>query len=516
MAGFHRGLGAKQLSNILHANALENPHKVALLCGDEAIAYQALDESTTSLAHWFLDHGLRPGDRVALHWSNSIELVQLLFALFKAGLIVVTVNLRLKAPEIAYILEHSQARLCFSEPALAPLARQAGSSCPIRSELPRLGAARAEAGLPAAVDLDDPAIVLYTSGTTARPKGVTHSHRSLFHTVRIMAREMSGPDEVALTTTQMMHAAALNMVVLPALSLGASAVLLASLDADIILDAIERFRCSYAVFLPTLQSVIERQAQQSRQVSSLRRALVGGDTISAALQERFEKFFGTKLREAYGMTEAVPMTLNPKTAIRTGSTGLGVEGFELRIVDLSGRDVAEDETGEILVRGPAVCIGYWNDLETTQTAMADGWLRTGDLARRDAGGYYWFQGRKKEIIIRAGSNISPQEVEAALCRHPAVLEAGVIGMTDPVYGEIVAACLVLRENCSVDARQLRESAAQYLADYKLPERIVFLEELPKGTTGKVQRRALKEMLSANPEVLASRADAKPEPSFVQS
>jgi long-chain acyl-CoA synthetase len=493
------------LSAVLQARAIENADKTALFCGNAMISYRELDAASTALALWFLDQGLRPGERVAIHWSNSIEVVQLFFALFKAGLIAVTVNVRLKPPEIGYILEHSEARLCFSEAALAPLARQAGARCAVRSEFPALGVASAGTKLPT-INPDDPAIVLYTSGTTARPKGVTHTHCSLLNTAAMMVRETAGAENVSLAITQMMHAAALNMVVLPALYSGASAVLLPAYDPAAVLDAIERFRCSYALCLPALlQFVVECQAQQPRRVSSLKTVLAGGDTVSLPLQQRFQDLFGQPLQEVYGMTEAVPITVNPKSAVRQGSIGVRVEGLDLRIADLEGHDVAEGQTGEMLVRGPATCIGYWNDPNATRAALIDGWLCTGDLASRDADGYYWFQGRKKEIIIRAGSNISPQEVEEALYKHPAVLEAGVIGAPDPIYGETVAAFVVLRKSQTMTPQELRQFAAQYLADYKLPERILFLEELPKSPTGKVRRRALREMLpeSADPQQAAA-------------
>ena len=171
-----------------------------------------------------------------------------------------------------------------------------------------------------------------------------------------------------------------------------------------------------------------------------------------------------------------------------------VESVELRIVDFAGREVPEGETGEILVRSPANCIGYWSDPEATRAAIEDGWLHTGDLASCDAEGYYWFRGRKKEIIIRAGSNISPQEVEEALYRHPAVSEAGVVGQFDPVLGEIVVAFVALRGGSEVQAAELRQSVQNHLADYKVPEKVFFLAEMPKSLNGKVNRRALKEML----------------------
>jgi len=494
------------LCTSLRAHAAGQPEKTALFCGDAAMSYQALEVSSTLLARWFLDQGLRPGDRVALHWSNSIEVVQLFFALFKAGLIAVTINVRLKPAEIRYILDHSQARICFSEPALSPWAEQAGAGCLIFTHLPPLEPGYAHE-LPT-VDPDQPAVILYTSGTTAQPKGVTHTHRSLFHTVGSMARGLIDANEVALAVTQMMHAAALNMVVLPALHMGASAVLLPAFERAAVLDTIERFRCTYTLCLPALlQFVVEEQVRKPRDVSSLRSLLAGGDTVSVALQDRFRAVFGIPIQEVYAMTESLPVTLNPKGAIRAGSIGVPKKGFQVRIVDLGSHDVAEGETGEIVVRSSTNCIGYWNDAQATKDAIEDGWLHTGDLASRDADGYYWFRGRKKQIIIRAGSNISPQEVEEALYQHPAVLEAGVVGSPDPVYGERVVAFVVPRTGTPLDEEALRKFARQRLADYKVPEEIVFLAELPKGPTGKVHRRALKEMLPAHPGLLESRATA---------
>jgi long-chain acyl-CoA synthetase len=492
------------LCRSLRLHATENPHQTALLCGDVAVSFIALDESSTTLALWFLDQGLRLGDRVALHWSNSIEVVQLFFALFKAALVAVTINTRLKPVEILYILDHSQPRMCFSEPALAPLAEQAGATCSIFTQLPPLAPPLAShdvhsAALPA-VDPDQPAVILYTSGTTARPKGVVHTHRSLFHTamnVAWIARDI--PGSLRLCQLPMMHLAALSSL-LASVYQGTPMVVLPRLDPAAVLDAIERFGCTVTSYLPALmQFIVENQARKPRRVSSLRLVTVGGDAVSLVLQNRFKTLFGIPLVEVYGMTETNPIACNPIGAPRPGSIGLPVEGVEMRIVDGEDREVAGGETGEIVVRGASTCIGYWNDPEATSALFGSGWLHTGDLASRDTDGYYWFKGRKKEIIIRAGSNISPQEVEEALYRHPAVLEAGVVGFPHPVYGENVAAFVVLREGHTVDPPELRRFARQHLADYKVPEEILFLKELPKGPTGKVHRRTLKEMLLARPD-----------------
>jgi long-chain acyl-CoA synthetase len=183
-------------------------------------------------------------------------------------------------------------------------------------------------------------------------------------------------------------------------------------------------------------------------------------------------------------------------AIRTGSLGTPAEDVRIRVVDLSGHPVPDGQSGDLEVHSPCNFLEYWNDEPATAAALRDGWLLTGDLGWRDAEGYFWFAGRRKEVIIRGGSNISPQEVEEALYRHPAVMEAGVIGMPDPVYNEQVVACVSLREGRTVGETELIEFARAQLADYKLPTRIVFLPALPKGITGKVQRRALKEMAAA--------------------
>jgi long-chain acyl-CoA synthetase len=492
------------LCQALREHAARNPSKTALFCVDRTINYRDFDLSSTRLAKWFLDEGLQPCDRIALHWQNSFESALLFFAIFKAGLVAVPVNVRLKPAEIRYVVDHSHARICFSEPSLASLAKQAGSGCSVLSEVPMI--ASTEAMLPdlPAVRPEQPAAILYTSGTTAHPKGVTHTHSSLFETAAMMAREVLAPDEVALAITQLMHASGLNGVFLPTLYMGASVVLIPNFEPSAVLNAIERFRCTYTLSLPALlQFITEEQARAPRDVSSLRTVLAGGDTVSVALQNRFESLFKLSVREVYGMTETLPLTLNPQGRIRAGSVGLAVDGVRIRLVDLDGHEVKLGETGEITVQSATNCVGYWNNVPSTKSTIRDGWLHTGDLAYCDVDGYYWFKGRTKQIIIRGGSNISPQEVEEALYRHRDVLEAGVVGAPDPVYGEIVVAFVVLRENSRVESEELRRFARETLADYKVPERIFFLSEIPKGPTGKVHRRVLKEMLVSGAATVAA-------------
>jgi long-chain acyl-CoA synthetase len=238
------------------------------------------------------------------------------------------------------------------------------------------------------------------------------------------------------------------------------------------------------------------QERKPREVSSLRAWVAGGDAVPVTLQDRFQRHFGIPLLEGYAMSESVVITCNRPETLRPGSMGRPCETVELRVVDFSGNVLPHNQLGELEVRSPANCVGYWQDEAATVATLRDGWLRTGDLVRRDAEGFVWFAGRRKEVIIRGGSNISPQEVEEALYQHPAVLEAGVIGMPDPIYTEQVVACVSLRDGHTAGAAELIEFTRSLLADYKAPARIIFLPALPKGLTGKVHRRALKEMAAS--------------------
>lgn len=484
------------LCDFLRLHARQKAGQTALVCGEETVSWAALDETSTGLAHWFLDQGLQPGDRVAVCSLNSIALVQVYLGLFKAGLIAVPINTRLKPDEVRYILGHAQPRMAFCHASFLPLLEQAGAALPVFDRLPDQPATDAT-DLPA-VGPDSLAVIIYTSGTTARPKGVAHTQGSLCETALNAARLTPGiRDHVHLCLLPMMHISGVWFVS-GALRAGSPMVLLPKFEPAAALDAIAQSGCTTTGGLPTmLLMMVEEQALRPRRVSSLRSVFGGGDVVSETLQRRFLEIFGIELHEIYAMTELCPMTANVAGASRQGSVGRPLEGVELRIVDLDGRDLADGEIGEIIARGPARCAGYWNDPEATRAAMGSGWMHTGDLGARDADGFIWFKGRKKEVIIRAGSNISPQEVEEALYKHPAVLEVGVVGMPDPVTIERVAACVVLRDGHVAGADELCAFARLHIADYKAPEDIHFFTELPKNPVGKVQRRALKEMLTAS-------------------
>ena len=339
------------LGDLLRSAALRTPAKTALIFGNESLSYEALDQSATSLAQWFLQSGLRPGDRVAIHWSNSFPTVQLFFACFRAGLIAVPINTRLKASEIAYILGHSGAKTCFSQPEFEPIAREAAAQCGnvrLQTQIPD----RFESGMPGLPDVeaDQPALIIYTSGTTAHPKGVTHTHRTLICTAEGMASIGVDGSQIVLVLTTMMHASGLYCDLLPAILGGTTAVLAPAFEAGAVLDLIERYRCSYTVGLPTLiHYLLEEQAQRPRDVSSMRLVYGAGDAVPASLQARFQALFGVPLLESFGMTECIPICRsNALEGIRTGSIGRPPKGIEVRAADSTGKTVPENETGEMV------------------------------------------------------------------------------------------------------------------------------------------------------------------------
>jgi long-chain acyl-CoA synthetase len=499
------------------------PDKVAVACGEQSWTYAELDRVTDNLAVNLLEAGIERGDRVALHLMNGPELAFSYLGCLKAGCIAVPINVRLKSLEIDYILRHSGAVCYVGQPDLfAQVAklptRVPGLNCyfltgdsstvpEARSFGELLRPSERSVALPD-IAPDQTAAIMYTSGTTAQPKGVTHSHETLLQSAQGMRDMLLDENQVVVVMSSMAHQVGFGMLFLPALLNGATVAITPVLDPAVVLQTFERWRGTYTLGLPVMvHGLVQAQTAAPRDVSSGGVYFCGGDSVSPTLQAAFRSALGQAVCEAYGATEAVPLAWNRPGRVRIGSLGQAAPGVHFRLLDAEDRDVGPGEVGEICVKSTRLMTGYWQDPDSTAWALRGGWFHTGDLARCDADGYYWFAGRKKEIIIRGGSNISPQEVEAAICEHPAVSEVGVVGRPDPVWGETVSAWVALRPGKAVAEADLIAFARERLADYKTPERIIFLSELPKGPSGKIQRRALREMEMAQ---MGIRADSKPE------
>jgi long-chain acyl-CoA synthetase len=482
--------------------------KLAVICGDLSWTYGEFDRLTDFVAGHLLCAGIRPGDRVAFHLLNVPELALGYVGCLKAGAIAVPVNTRLKAREIEYVLRHSGTVCYIGQPSfysevvglrkqleelrLTYLTGDGATENGVRPFEELLQPLPTPVSLPA-IAADQAAAILYTSGTTAHPKGVTHSHETLAQIARAMRGLHVDENQTVIVITSMAHMVGFGMLFLASLLNKATVVLLPRIEPLAVLQAIQRYRCSCTFGLPTqFLALAQTQSAAPHDVSSGRFYFCGGDSVSPALQEAFERSMGQGVCEAYGGTEAVPLTYNRPGHVRVGSIGQAAEGVRMRLLDSEDRDVALGEVGEICIQSAVLMIGYWNDPEATTKATRDGWFHTGDLARCDAEGYYWFAGRTKQIIIRGGSNISPQEVESVLLEHDLVGEAAVIGRPDRVWGEIVVAYVVLRAGQSLTEEELIAFARARMAVYKTPEHVIFLDALPKTATGKLDRRALRE------------------------
>jgi long-chain acyl-CoA synthetase len=485
---------------------------VALVAGGRRWTYGEFDELSDRLAAGLARLGVGCGDRVALQLANRPELVFAYYACFKLGAIGVPINNRFAAPEIEYALNHSACRVCVSQPDLyAGIASVREALTTVeqfflvdaggQSTLPPGTGAFAELVETPANDVTFPkladdavAAILYTSGTTSRPKGVTHTHGSLAATVDYHGKHIDlRSDDLICVVPPLCHIFGFATQMIGAVWARARMILIPRFDPEVVLHTIQEHQATRIVGLPTmLQALVNHPRAAEFSLRSLRTCIGGGDAVPLALQDKFLEKFGVTILEGCGMTEVIPFTLNMPGAHRRGSIGRACPGMEIRLVDDAGGNVPPGTAGEILVRSDAAMIGYWLEPEITAATLAGGYVHTGDLARLDEDGYYWFMGRKKEIIIRAGSNISPLEVEEALYQHPAVRECGVVGVPDAAMGEVVWAYVAPRDHEPLSAADLQAFLAERIAPYKVPEAIRFQDVLPKGPTGKIHRRTLRD------------------------
>jgi acyl-CoA synthetase (AMP-forming)/AMP-acid ligase II len=497
------------IGRMLTETRQRDPGKIALWFGDRSWTYADLDDVTCRIAAGLSDAGVRAGERVALFMPNCPELVLGYFACFKIGAIAVPLNYRYRQAEARFALEHSGAATLIVHQSLSgevtglPLASMGigrrylsgGEGSSAFRAFDSLLAAEGNAPAPT-FDEHQVAAILYTSGSTARPKGVTYSHSTLWHNCLIQSETFQfTPADVHLISTAACHAAAFTGQLLPSIYVGGTSVLTHLPTPAQVVDAIASRGVTRVQMLPaTLEDLVDYlEAHPGRDIASWRCCTAGGDVVPLELHHRFRKVAGFEISELYGMTEVLSCITNPPFgAKKAGSVGNPATQTSLRIVDEHDRDVPPGSTGELLVQSPAMMVGYWNDPAATAEALRGGWMHTGDLARCDGDGYYWFVSRKKEIIIRGGSNISPLEVEEVLDEHPAVHLSCVVGLGDQHLGEIVAAYVSLREGIAQPptADELRHFVAARLAAYKVPERITIMRELPLNATGKVDRKKL--------------------------
>ncbi|HPF71607.1 MAG TPA: long-chain fatty acid--CoA ligase [Candidatus Krumholzibacteria bacterium] len=458
-----------------------------------------------AVAAWLRDdHGIGRGDRVAVLARNCCEHVFLFLGCVKLGAVLVPLNFRLTAPELAVPLADAEPALVLRTAEFAD--RIGAISCPA-VDLDGLTALvrGAEAGATFAADrpgdLDDLVMILYTSGTTGVPKGAMITHRMLlWNAINTELRlDLTSADH-SLAFAPFFHTGGWNVLLTPFLHCGASHTLLENFDAALILGLIERERVTLLFGVPTmLQMLADEPRFGATDLASLRYAIVGGAPMPVPLIDVWHarRVF---IRQGYGLTEVGPncFSLHQDHAVdHAGSIGFPNFYIETRVVAEDGRDCADDEVGELWLRSEVVTPGYWRKPAATAEAITDGWFHTGDLVRRAAGGFFHVVDRKKNMYISGGENVYPAEVEAVLVAHPAVREAAVVGIPDPRWGEAGRAFLVLNTDQALDEADLRAHCLQRLAKFKIPREFVTIEALPRNDAGKVDRTALGPF--ANPE-----------------
>ena len=485
----------------LTRTAAEHSDELAVKLDDAAFNYGLLDNASQRVAAMLKAKGVGPGDSVAIMLPNVPYFPAVYYGVLRAGAVVVPMNVLLKGREVAYYLADSQTKLLFAwhdfMEAAQTGAEEAGGVEVVAvkpGEIEGLIFAHEPDEAVAEVAGDDTAVILYTSGTTGKPKGAELTHDNLRNNVRVAVGLFDlGVGDVIFGGLPLFHSFGQTCAMNAAVACGACVTLLPRFDPGKALEIIERDGCTVFEGVPTMYgALLHHSGRDACDVSTLRVCASGGASLPVEVLRGFEECFGCKVLEGYGLSETSPVASfnHPDRERKAGSIGTPIEGVEMKVVDDDGSEVAQGEIGEILIKGHNVMKGYWRQPEATAEAIKDGWFATGDMARVDEDGYFFIVDRKKELIIRGGYNIYPREVEEVLYEHPAVREAAVVGVPHAELGEEVGAAVALKAGEHVEAEELSAFVKDQLAAYKYPRRIWFVDELPKGPTGKILKREI--------------------------
>ncbi len=488
------------LATVLTNTAQARPDAPALKFMGHDIGYGPLAGMAAKVAGALRENGIQPGDRVAIILPNVPAFPVVFWGILLAGGTVVPMNPLLKAGEIDYFFSDSGAKVAFVWPDFVDEATKGAANAgtriiPCGPMGPADGTLEGGEPIAEAIERDDEdtAIILYTSGTTGRPKGAELTHRN----VRLNAERSSGvilevrPDDVVMGCLPLFHVFGLVVGLVAATNVGAGLALIPRFDPGEAIKVISNEKVTIFQGVPTMYAAILNHPEaDAMDATSLRACASGGSAMPLEVMRGFEEKFGCMVLEGYGLSETSPVaSFNmPDRERKPGTIGVAIPGCEMRCVDLEGREVPVGEVGEIAIRGDNVMKGYWNKPEATAEAIPDGWFRTGDLATMDDEGYFTIVDRKKDMILRGGMNVYPREVEELLYTHPDVLEAAVVGMPDELLGEQVGAAVALRPGATVTPEEIVEWSKERIAAYKYPRRVWIVNELPKGPTGKILRR----------------------------
>jgi long-chain acyl-CoA synthetase len=489
------------LASIVTESAGREPDGVAVRLGELELTYAELDERSARLAALLLDRGLLPGDRVGVMLPNVPDFPIAYYGVLRSGGIVVPMNVLLKRREIAFYLKDSGAKILIAWHGFCDEARAGAEDAGVEliEVEPAAFAATLDAFDPAAevagADAEDTAVILYTSGTTGQPKGAELTHFNLSRNADIASRTTCGVQQgdVVLGSLPLFHSFGQTVSMNASLRVGATLTLLPKFDPGEALETMRRDRVTHFYGVPTMYgALLHHPGREEYDTSALRTCITGGASMPVEVLRGFEAAFECIVLEGYGLSETSPVASSnhPDMERKPGSIGTPLEEVEMRVVDEDDNEVAQGEVGEIVIRGHNIMKGYWQRPDATAEAMRGGWFHSGDMARVDEEGYFFIVDRKKDLIIRGGYNVYPREVEEVLYEHPKIREAAVLGVPHDQWGEEIGAAVVLHEGEELSPEECSAYVKERIAAYKYPRLVWFLDDLPKGPTGKILKREI--------------------------
>jgi long-chain acyl-CoA synthetase len=493
------------LPDLLRETAGRIPDQTFIHWQGRQVTYKEFDERTDAIAAGLADLGVKSGDVVSVLLPNCPDFLEAWWGILKADAVFGPINPANTTPEVAYVLNHSKAVAVVTD------ARGAGVIEPERGKVETLqhvisideggdltlGSLAERGGDAPSLTRggDDLVAVLYTSGTTGKPKGAMLTHANIFANAAMGAELVPlGPGERVGMLLPLFHANAQIVTCVVPMMIGCEVVMWERFSASTFWQTIEDMKPVTISAVPTILAAVLNTPDAPKGENSLRYIICGAAPLSRELLEAFQDRFDIRILEGYGLTETTCISsINPFYGERKpGSIGMAVRGQEMKIVDPEGNTVSDGELGEIVIKGPNVMPGYLYNPEANAETIKDGWLHTGDVGYVDEDGFFFIVDRSKDMIIRGGENIYPREIEEVLYEHPGVLEAAVIGIPDEVRGEEVLAVVAPKEGAELDPDELKEWASERLAKFKVPKRFEIRQELPKTATGKISKGPLRE------------------------
>jgi long-chain acyl-CoA synthetase len=492
---------SENLARILTAAAERNGDGIAIKLDDIEVSFAALAEGSARLCALLKAKGVEPGDRVGVMLPNVPYFPVVYYGILRAGGVVVPMNPLLKAREVKFHLEDSGAKLIFAwgdfAEAAEPGAKESGAECVLvkKGEFEQLLADSESDHDVVDSDGSDTAVILYTSGTTGQPKGAELTHANLYHNATVAADKLGqiSNEDRMLGALPLFHSFGQTCTLNGGIHAQAMISMIPRFDPDKALEIIARDKITLFQGVPTMyNAMLACKSADDADTSTLRVCMSGGSAMPEEVMRRFEEKFGCKVLEGYGLSETSPVASfnHPDRPNRPGSIGTPIEGVEMKVVDDDGNDLAQGEAGEIVIKGHNIMKGYWNRPDATEESIKDGWFHSGDIGKVDEDGYFFIVDRKKDLIIRGGYNVYPREIEEVLYEHESIQEAAVVGVPHEELGEEIGAAIVLAEGAELDADAVRQYVKAEVAAYKYPRKVWFLDELPKGPTGKILKREI--------------------------